>query len=363
MSQTAQTIVRIERMTKTFSDMVAVDQLDLDIQAGEFVTFLGPSGCGKTTTLRVLAGFEMPTEGRILLDGADVTRQPPNRRNVNMVFQDYALFPHMSVGENIAFGLELKGSTRAEIDARTRELLGFLQLDGLRERTPDQLSGGQRQRVALARALAPDPKLLLLDEPLGALDAKLRAQVQVELKHIQRRTGKTFAFVTHDQEEALAMSDRIIVMNRGRVEQDGTPEDLYHRPRTRFVAEFIGETNLIGGKVRGVDGGSVLIDWNGVPVRGAAHRDRPPPEGSDVTASLRPENVLCHARKPRGDDAIEGTIVDRLFKGSRTSVDIRLGDGQGPVLKAYLEPADAERVRDGRLWVSWRPDHLAVLQA
>jgi spermidine/putrescine transport system ATP-binding protein len=362
MSQTAQTIIRIDGMTKTFGNTVAVDRLDLDIRAGEFVTFLGPSGCGKTTTLRVLGGFEMPTEGRVLLDGVDVTRQPPNRRNVNMVFQDYALFPHMTVGENIAFGLELKGKNKAEIDARTLELLEFLQLGGFRDRTPDQLSGGQRQRVALARALAPDPKLLLLDEPLGALDAKLRGQVQVELKEIQRRTGKTFVFVTHDQEEALTMSDRIIVMNRGKVEQDGTPEDLYFRPRSRFVAEFIGETNLIGGTVRGVENGSVLIDWNGLRVRGAAH-DHKPAEGSDVTASLRLENVLCHAEKPQGEEAIEGTIVSRLFKGSRTSVDIRLGGGAGLILKAYLDPHDAQQVRDDRLWVNWRPDHLSVLQA
>ncbi len=362
MSRTDQPIVRIERMSKTFGNTIAVDDLDLAIGAGEFVTFLGPSGCGKTTTLRVLGGFEMPTKGRILLDGADVTRLPPNKRDVNMVFQDYALFPHMSVGENIAFGLELKGKTRSEIDQRTRELLEFLQLGGFRERTPDQLSGGQRQRVALARALAPDPKLLLLDEPLGALDAKLRAQVQVELKDIQRRTGKTFVFVTHDQEEALTMSDRIVVMNRGKVEQDGTPEDLYHRPRSRFVAEFIGETNLIGGTMRGVDNGAVLIDWNGVRVRGAAH-GFPPAEGSDVTASLRLENVLCHAEKPKGGDAIEGTIVSRLFKGSRTSVDIRLGAAEGPMLKAYLDPDHAARVRDDRLWVNWRPEHLSVLQS
>src|SRR5690606_5875934 len=187
------------------------------------------------------------------------------------VFQDYALFPHMTVAQNIAFGLELKGKTRGEIDRRMGELLDFLHLEGLTQRTPDQLSGGQRQRVALARALAPDPKLLLLDEPLGALDAKLRGQVQVELKDIQKRTGKTFFFVTHDQEEALTMSDRIVVMNAGRVEQDGTPEDLYFRPRSRFVAEFIGETNLIGGTVRGLEKGSVLIDWNGVGIRGKAH--------------------------------------------------------------------------------------------
>ena len=363
MSHDAQTIVHIENMTKRFGNVAAVDGLDLKIRAGEFVTFLGPSGCGKTTTLRVLGGFEIPTEGRIILDGADVTRLPPNRRNVNMVFQDYALFPHMTVGQNIAFGLELKGKTKAEIDARTRELLEFLQLGGFRDRTPDQLSGGQRQRVALARALAPDPKLLLLDEPLGALDAKLRGQVQVELKDIQKRTGKTFVFVTHDQEEALTMSDRIIVMNGGKVEQDGTPEDLYFRPQSRFVAEFIGETNLISGTVRGMENGSVLIDWNGVDIHGAAHGHRPT-EGSKVTASLRLENVLCHPQKPADSNAIEGRVVNRLFKGSRTSVDIRVGDtGEGALLKAYLDPGQAGRIRDDRLWVNWDASHLSILQA
>ena len=363
MSHDAQTIVHIENMTKRFGNVAAVDGLDLKIRAGEFVTFLGPSGCGKTTTLRVLGGFEIPTEGRIILDGADVTRLPPNRRNVNMVFQDYALFPHMTVGQNIAFGLELKGKTKAEIDARTRELLEFLQLGGFRDRTPDQLSGGQRQRVALARALAPDPKLLLLDEPLGALDAKLRGQVQVELKDIQKRTGKTFVFVTHDQEEALTMSDRIIVMNGGKVEQDGTPEDLYFRPQSRFVAEFIGETNLISGTVRGMENGSVLIDWNGVDIHGAAHGHRPT-EGSKVTASLRLENVLCHPQKPADSNAIEGRVVNRLFKGSRTSVDIRVGDtGEGALLKAYLDPGEASRIRDDRLWVNWDASHLSILQA
>jgi spermidine/putrescine transport system ATP-binding protein len=362
MSNDAQTIVHIDNMTKRFGNVAAVDRLDLKIRAGEFVTFLGPSGCGKTTTLRVLGGFEMPTEGRVILDGADVTRLPPNRRNVNMVFQDYALFPHMTVGQNIAFGLELKGKTRADIDDRTGELLDFLQLGGFRDRTPDQLSGGQRQRVALARALAPDPKLLLLDEPLGALDAKLRGQVQVELKDIQKRTGKTFVFVTHDQEEALTMSDRIIVMNRGKVEQDGTPEDLYFRPQSRFVAEFIGDTNLIGGTVRGMENGAVLIDWNGIDIRGAAHGHWPA-EGSEVAASLRLENVLCHPQKPADKNAIEGRIVNRLFKGSRTSVDIRVGGGEGALLKAYLDPEDAGRVRDDRLWVSWDARHLSVLQA
>ncbi|WP_048646979.1 ABC transporter ATP-binding protein [Nitratireductor soli] len=355
------TIVHIDNVTKRFGDIVAVDRLDMKIMAGEFVTFLGPSGCGKSTTLRMLGGFETPDEGRIVLDGVDVTRQPPNRRNVNMVFQDYALFPHMTVGQNVAFGLELKGKSRPEIERRTDELLDFLQLSGFRDRTPDQLSGGQRQRVALARALAPDPKLLLLDEPLGALDAKLRGQVQIELKDIQKRTGKTFFFVTHDQEEALTMSDRIVVMNSGKVEQSGTPEDLYFRPASRFVAEFIGETNLIEGKVRGRDKGAIVIDWNGVDVRGAAH-DHQPSEGDHVTASLRLENVICHPKKPASRTAIEGRVVSRLFKGSRTSLDIRIGEQEDAVIRAYMDAGNATQIADDLLWISWEAERLAVLR-
>ncbi|MCR4267198.1 ABC transporter ATP-binding protein [Nitratireductor sp. ZSWI3] len=355
------TIVHIDNVTKRFGSVVAVDRLDMKIVAGEFVTFLGPSGCGKSTTLRMLGGFETPDEGRIVLDGADVTRQPPNRRDVNMVFQDYALFPHMTVGQNVAFGLELKGKSRAEIDRRTGELLEFLQLSGFRNRTPEQLSGGQRQRVALARALAPDPKLLLLDEPLGALDAKLRGQVQIELKDIQKRTGKTFFFVTHDQEEALTMSDRIVVMNAGRVEQAGTPEDLYFRPESRFVAEFIGETNLIEGTVRGIDRDAIVIDWNGMAVRGAAH-GRQPAAGEAVTASLRLENVTCHPKKPTREDAIEGRVVNKLFKGSRTSLDIRIGEGRDTLIRAYMDAGNAASIDDDQLWISWEADRLAVLR-
>ncbi|WP_336055799.1 ABC transporter ATP-binding protein [Nitratireductor sp. CH_MIT9313-5] len=356
----ADTIVHIDNVTKRFGNVVAVDHLDMKIVAGEFVTFLGPSGCGKSTTLRMLGGFETPTEGRIILGGEDVTRQPPNRRDVNMVFQDYALFPHMTVAQNVAFGPELKGKSRPEIEKRTAELLDFLQLSALGDRTPDQLSGGQRQRVALARALAPDPKLLLLDEPLGALDAKLRAQVQVELKDIQKRTGKTFFFVTHDQDEALTMSDRIVVMNAGRVEQSGTPEDLYFRPQSRFVAEFIGETNLVEGTVRGSEGETVAMDWNGITVAGSAHGAKPA-SGAQVSASLRLESVRCHAVKPAEPNAIEGKVVSRLFKGSRTALDIRVGDKPDAVLKAYLDSGEAERLGGENIWISFPPERLSVL--
>ncbi|MBY8918596.1 ABC transporter ATP-binding protein (plasmid) [Nitratireductor sp. L1-7-SE] len=355
------TIVHIDNVTKRFGNVVAVDQLDMKIMAGEFVTFLGPSGCGKSTTLRMLGGFENPTEGRIVLDGVDVTSQPPNRRDVNMVFQDYALFPHMTVGQNVSFGLELKGKSRPEIERRMTELLDFLQLSGFRDRTPDQLSGGQRQRVALARALAPDPKLLLLDEPLGALDAKLRGQVQIELKDIQKRTGKTFFFVTHDQEEALTMSDRIVVMNAGRVEQDGTPEDLYFRPESRFVAEFIGETNLINGTVRGVEENAVVLDWNGLSIRGSGHGHRPA-AGDNVTASLRLENVTCHNKKPANQNAVEGKVISKLFKGSRTSLDIRVGEREDSIIRAYMDAGNAAEIANDQLWISWEPERLTVLR-
>ena len=290
-------VVHLDRITKRFGEVVAVDDLDMQIMAGEFVTFLGPSGCGKSTTLRIVGGFERPDAGRVIVGGEDVTALPPNKRDVNMVFQDYALFPHMTVAGNMAFGLELKGKSRSEIEQRLDELLALLELEALRDRMPDQLSGGQRQRVALARALAPDPRLLLLDEPLAALDAKLRGQVQLELKDIQKRTGKTFFFVTHDQDEALTMSDRIVVMNEGRVEQSGTPEELYHHPASRFVAEFIGETNFFSGTVKSVDDRGVAIDWQGHALM-AFLGGRPPAVGDRATAALRPERISLHADQP-----------------------------------------------------------------
>lgn len=351
-------VVHLDRITKRFGDVVAVDDLDMEIMAGEFVTFLGPSGCGKSTTLRIVGGFERPDGGRVILGGDDVTAQPPNKRDVNMVFQDYALFPHMTVAGNMAFGLELKGKSRSEIDRRLAELLTLLELEALGERTPDQLSGGQRQRVALARALAPDPRLLLLDEPLAALDAKLRAQVQLELKDIQRRTGKTFFFVTHDQDEALTMSDRIVVMNEGRVEQSGTPEDLYHHPASRFVAEFIGETNLMSGKVRAVDGERVALDWQGVTLHAVG--DHTPSAGQAVTAAIRPERITLSAAKPAENDALPGRITKRVFKGSRTVLDITVGEGA--VLRAVVTDGALDRADAERVWLSWEQDSLTLLR-
>ena len=354
-------IVRLDGISRRFGDAVAVERMELDIAPGEFVTLLGPSGCGKTTTLRILGGFEMPDTGRVILEGEDVTHVPPNRRNVNMVFQDYALFPHMDVRQNMSFGLELKGMGRRDIDRRLSELMTFLELNEFGDRYPGQLSGGQRQRVALARALAPDPALLLLDEPLGALDAKLRGQVQKELKSIQRRTGKTFLFVTHDQDEALTMSDRIVVLNEGRVEQDGTPQDLYFHPQSRFVAEFIGETNLIGGTVQDVQDGTVAIDWHGHGLRGHASGDTPG-VGDRVTASVRLEKLGFHGTRPSTGNSVSGRVVERTFLGSRVTVDILVEGTQDATLRAYVDTATAEVVGGDTVWIGWDIRSMAILR-
>jgi spermidine/putrescine transport system ATP-binding protein len=303
----------------------------------------------------------MPDAGRVILNGEDVTRLPPNKRQVNMVFQDYALFPHMNVRQNISFGLELKGLTRGQIAERLAEVMSFLELEAFAERRPDQLSGGQRQRVALARALAPDPRLLLLDEPLGALDAKLRGQVQQELKSIQRRTGKTFFFVTHDQDEALTMSDRIVVMNAGRVEQDGTPEDLYFHPVSRFVADFVGETNLLTGTVRGTEGQRVVLECSGHEMVGRAF-GAVPRVGQGVTTSLRLEKVRISSEKSMGENVVAGRLRGSVFLGSRVALDILVEDCPDLTLRAYSEADPARRPdADGRLWLSWEAADMAVL--
>lgn len=354
-------LVRIEGVSKHFGDTVALDNLTLDIARGEFVTFLGPSGCGKSTTLRILGGFERPTSGRVILDGKDVTLQPPEKRQVNMVFQDYALFPHMTVRKNISFGLELKGMAKSEIQRRQDEIMEFLELDGFGDRYPGQLSGGQRQRVALARALAPDPALLLLDEPLGALDAKLRGQVQQELKSIQRRSDKTFFFVTHDQEEALTMSDRIVVMNKGRVEQDGTPEELYFHPATRFVAEFIGETNLLFGEMRGKDGDTVVMDWFGQTLSGHAPGGAPQ-IGDAITASVRLEKLDFHTTRPDTINAVQGKVVGKTFLGSRMTVDLMIEEAQGATLRAFVDADTGRKVGADPVWIGWDRDSMAVLR-
>ena len=351
-------IVNFDNVTKTYGNSPAVQNLNLQVQPGKFVTLLGPSGCGKSTTLRMLGGFEIPSSGKIYLSGNDVTHLPPNRRNVNIVFQDYALFPHMTVAKNIAFGLELKGLASAQIHKRVMELLGLVQLEGYADRMPAQLSGGQRQRVALMRALAPDPDVLLLDEPLSALDAKLRQQMQIELKSIQEKTGKTFIFVTHDQEEALTMSDTIVIMNNGRIEQMGDPHALYSRPENRFVANFIGETNFMKGTVTAIENKVAVLRWEGEEVRATiiAH---PATVGETATVAVRPEAIICSADKPHNRNAIQGTVRQRIFKGNHTSLTIALGENRS--VRALVDPMALDRLSGDKVWVNWNDERAVVL--
>jgi spermidine/putrescine transport system ATP-binding protein len=315
-------------VTKRFGDFAAVSGMDLDIPRGQFFTMLGPSGCGKTTTLRIIAGFEEPTEGTVLLDGDDVTGLPPFRRATNTVFQSYALFPHMSVEKNVAFGLERQSVSRDEVRSRVAEELERVGLSAEAKRKPRQLSGGQQQRVALARALVNRPAVLLLDEPLGALDLKLRKQLQVELKRIQQDVGITFVYVTHDQEEALTMSDRIAVMNRGVVEQLDDPEEIYERPRTTFVAGFIGVSNLMPGEVVSSGSGISQIQLDAGPtVRAGAAGVSP---GERAHAVVRPEKLELHALNGAAGDgraSVEGRVESSLYLGTATQVTVTLADG------------------------------------
>ena len=335
--------VQLERVTKRFGDLTAVRALDLAIAAGEFFTMLGPSGCGKTTTLRMVAGFEEPSEGRVLLDGEDVTGRPAFKRATNTVFQSYALFPHRSVEKNVAFGLERKKVDREEVRRRVADELERVGLSAEAKRRPAQLSGGQQQRVALARALVNRPAVLLLDEPLGALDLKLRKQLQVELKRIQREVGITFVYVTHDQEEALTMSDRIAVMNRGVIEQVADPETVYERPATTFVAGFIGVSNLMPGEVVSANGAGAELKLDAGPtVRtsssgGATMRER-------VHAVVRPEKLVLRSADDGGiggDGAsVEGQVESSLYLGTATQMVVRLGDDTR--MTVLVPNADAE---------------------
>jgi spermidine/putrescine transport system ATP-binding protein len=317
--------VQLEQLKKQFGDVVAVDSVDLHMPPGEFFTLLGPSGCGKTTTLRMISGFERPTSGRILLDGSDVARVPPHKRNVNTVFQSYALFPHLDVAGNVAFGLKYLRVPKEEGRRRVAEVLDRVRLTGFAHRKPSQLSGGQQQRVALARALILAPRVLLLDEPLGALDARLRKELQVELKALQADIGVTFVFVTHDQEEALTMSDRVAVMRDGRVEQAGSPEEVYEEPSTSFVADFLGVSNLL--EVDARDGGS-----DDCVVRLA---DRALVAGSGETGArgplkvmIRPERIRLEPQDSAGENRLPGMIERHFFRGGVYEVHVRVIGGE-----------------------------------
>jgi ABC-type Fe3+/spermidine/putrescine transport system ATPase subunit len=327
--------VELRGVTKRFDDVAAVDDIDLTVRPGEFLSLLGPSGCGKTTTLRLIAGFEQPDDGEILIGGKDVAGLPPYKRDVNTVFQSYALFPHLNVLDNVGYGLKQRGLGRKAREEKSREALDLVRLPQLAARKPKQLSGGQQQRVALARALVMEPEVLLLDEPLGALDLKVRKQLQIELKRIQERVGITFVYVTHDQEEALAMSDRVAVMNLGRIEQLGAPREIYDSPTTRFVADFIGETNF--------------IEVNGSVV------------------ALRPEqiSVARPARESAGPDVLTGEVVTSMVIGPALQLLVRADNGQEVLVRNQRSGAtgDAESLREGdRVVVTWADEAALVLE-
>jgi spermidine/putrescine transport system ATP-binding protein len=349
-------------VSKRFGTHAAVDDVSLEIAEGEFFSLLGPSGCGKTTTLRMVAGFELPDKGRIVLKGNDMTNVPANRRPVNMVFQQYALFPHMSVYDNVAFGLKVKRVPRAEHRERVHEMLRVVSLEGLDRRRARQLSGGQQQRVALARALVNRPAALLLDEPLGALDVKLRKQMQLELKRIQSTLRTTFVYVTHDQEEALAMSDRIAVMNGGRVEQTGNPREIYQHPRTAFVADFIGSLNVLDLRIDELVGENAVMrlgenDRIVVPV-GTGHRP-----GETLRVAVRPERVQLGAPgnpSLNGDSRLEGTIAELVFLGMYTQFHVDTGVGR--VVCHRLADDSLRPLEPGsRVTLSWEPEQASLL--
>ena len=355
--------VELRGVTKRFGTAPAVDDVTLEIVAGEFLTLLGPSGCGKTTLLRLLAGFEQPTSGSIWINGEEVTHLPPYRRPVNQVFQSYALFPHLSVAENVGFGLRMQKVPPAEAAARVKEALELVSLGGLGERGPHQLSGGQKQRVALARALVCRPKVLLLDEPLSALDAKLRVSMQLELKRLQKQLGLTFVFVTHDQEEALTMSDRIAVVNRGRIEQLGTAHEIYYQPATPFAADFVGEANLLKAELLQIDALTARVR-----VAGGLELVLPAiawPDGAkSALVSIRPEKVHVARQPVKASNTFEARVIEEVFKGAMDH--LCLATAAGTRLDAIVanESALGEIFHSGdRVFCGLHADDLVVLRA
>ena len=352
-------LLRLENLEKSFDGNPVLKGICLDVTPGEFVTLLGPSGCGKTTTLRIIAGLLEPDAGQVFLDGKDITRLEPEKRDVNTVFQNYALFPHMNVEKNISYGLRIKGAKKPEWQKKVSEMLSLVQLEGYEKRMPSQLSGGQRQRVAIARAVVLNPRLLLLDEPLGALDLKLRRQMQQELKDIQRRLGIAFIYITHDQEEALNMSDRIAIMRDGHFEQIGTPEEIYERPKTRFAADFIGQTNLLEATVAEKDGRGLILNYAGmfIPARNA---DFDVQIGDSVALSLRTERI-GFSKKPVGECNLPGTLRSRHYAGGSMRAVIVLDDGREiTVLCQSGERAEGEIGE--RVFLSWNRDEAPVVR-
>jgi spermidine/putrescine ABC transporter ATP-binding subunit len=357
----APAIVQIENVTKRFGSVVAVEDVSLEIRPNEFFALLGPSGCGKTTLLRILAGFERASAGRVLIDGEDMARVPPNRRPVNMVFQSYAVFPHMSVAENVAYGLRVTGAPRAEIGPRVADALAMVRLSGLEERTPDQLSGGQRQRVALARALIKRPKVLLLDEPLSALDRKLRQEMQLELVRLQHDVGITFVIVTHDQDEALSMADRIAVMDHGRILQTAPPEELYEAPNCRMVADFIGTMNLFPARVLGAANPGIRLAAAGL---GAFELPAGAPTGGEIGVAVRPEKVQISREPPTGGlIAVRGTVAQVAYFGDYSHVSVEAApDVRITCYQTHRSRRDPGGIAEGEVcWVSWHPADCILL--
>jgi putrescine transport system ATP-binding protein len=363
-------LLRIDAVVKKFDMFRAVDRLSLDIRAGEFFALLGPSGCGKTTLLRMLAGFETPDEGRILLNGKDIAQVLPHQRPINMMFQNYALFPHLTVRDNIAFGLKRAGMPHSEINTRVAELVALVKLDGLEQRKPDQLSGGQKQRVALARSLARRPKVLLLDEPLAALDKKLRESTQLELMEVQRRLGMTFIIVTHDQEEAMTVASRIGVMDVGRLEQVATPRELYEAPTSRWIAEFVGDVNMFEGQVGSREAGRLAISTRDAGTIMVAE-PRQPITKTVVAVAIRPEKIKLSRRGPAPDavnasaiNRLEGIVTDVSYLGGITTYKVKLDTG-AVVRSSMTNTAriDIDAYNASQRVVAWfTPDDCVVLE-
>ena len=357
--------IELRSVTKRFGTFTAVDNVELTIAAGEFITLLGPSGCGKTTLLRMISGFETPTEGLVLLNGRDVTHDPPYRRDVNQVFQSYALFPHLTVADNIGFGLRMKKVPRAELADRVAKAAAMVSLGGLEDRKPSQLSGGQRQRVALARAIVCQPQVLLLDEPLSALDAKLRHAMQLELKRLQQKLGITFIFVTHDQDEALTMSDRIAVINQGKIEQLGPSSEIYHRPLTTFVANFIGQANILEARLIGIEGPDARICL-GQDIELIIDAAYVPPGAQTLLVSIRPEKLFLHRPKPGhdpGSNTFAAKVIEHVFRGAIAQLLLETSSGLSLTAMVANESTTQDSFHTGdTVWVHLHRDDIVLVR-
>lgn len=359
-TKSTQDMIILTNLRKQYGDFVAVENTTLNVKKGEFLTFLGSSGCGKTTTLRMIAGFEDPTEGSILIGGKHAEHLPPNKREVNTVFQNYALFPHLTIRENIAFGLKLQKVKKAEIKERVENIIKLVKLEEHADKSPDQLSGGQKQRVAIARAIVNNPKVLLLDEPLGALDLKLRKEMQLELKQLQRELEITFIYVTHDQEEALTMSDRIVVMNKGRIEQVGTAHEIYERPQTKFVAQFIGETNLFEDvEILEKNGNDYIVAIGSEKVSTDSMKDFKP--GEKVHISIRPENMKLSRTPMEGRENIAVTYDSNIYVGNISKFVVFTDQGKRLTASEFSEDAGTFNKGD-KVYINWIPERAVMIR-